>query len=222
MCGSDGFRIHLAVPDRGLGAELLDFSEPGRIEGLLRVGEFFAIPGGGWSKGAQNLVGYEPVEAAEEFPVEGLDDQVIDQAALVEEIGKGLGIAGFAFDEGDAASLDELQGVEQGGDAFLRERRLKLSTGGKRDEFGGVARIHPDALGLPTAGGVGGAVEGAVMNDDGHAIAGVVVVEFDEVGAGGEGVAEGCEGVFGGESRVAAMADHQRALQGEQRVSGEG
>jgi hypothetical protein len=35
-------------------------------------------------------------------------------------------------------------------------------------------------------------------------------------------VAEGCQGVLGSERRVAAMSDHQRALQGEQRVGGEG
>ena len=222
MRGSDGFRVHLAVPHRDLGAEFLDFGEPGPMERLLRVGEFLAIPGGGWSKGAENLMGYKSMEAAEEFPVEGLNDQVIDQAALMKQIREGLGIAGFTFDEGDAATLDELQGVEQGGDSFLREGRLKFCSGGKRDEFSGVAGIHPDALGLPTAGGIGGAVEGAVMNDDGHAIAGVMVVEFDEVGAGGECVAERCEGVFGSERRVTAMSDDQRAGLGEQRVSGEG
>ena len=151
------------------------------------------------------------MEIAEEGPVECLDDDLIDEIAPGEEVGEGLGVSCFTFDESHAAALDKLEGGEERGEGFVWEGRLEAQAGPEGDEF--VCRPIGDSeiFAVPALGGVGGAVEGAIVDDDGDGITGMVVIEFDEVDPGEEGVMEGGQGILGGESGVATVADDQGA-----------
>lgn len=219
---ADRVPVHLTVPDRDAGTQRLDLLEPGGIQRLLRVRELPTAAFGGGTERTQDLPGFELMELAEVLPVEGLDDDPIDEVALAEQADEGGGVAVFAFDEGDAPGLDEREGAVEGGEGLTGERRLEPGADVECGEVGGGAGGHLDALRVPALRGVRGAVERPVMDHDRGAVGAVVVIEFDEVDPGIEGSLEGDERVLGGDGGVAAVPDDEGTAGGEELLGREG
>jgi hypothetical protein len=95
-------------------------------------------------------------------------------------------------------------------------------------DFIGGPGFDPDAFAAPAVGGVGGAIEIGIVDDDELPVFRVVVIEFDEVSAGSKGEFERREGIFGSELTIPAMPDDEWARTGQEAqgwkiaVSGEG
>ncbi len=212
----DGFGGDLAVPADDLGAGFFDAVEEIVVEDAFFGGEAASVEGAGRAESAEDGVFVDFAAVGDEVPVEGLDDDVVEDFLFAEEIDEGLGVAVFTFDEGDASALDDVEGFVESWDMGAGVDRGEPGAGVELLEFG-EGFGDGGNFGLSESfSGVSRSVEGAVVKDEGDSVAAVIVIELDEIGLGEDSGFEGGNGVFGGGHFVAAVGDDEGAFEGHE------
>lgn len=205
VSGGGGGGAQVAVPDEEAYAGGGKFGEGG----VIGLGERPRGDAGSAdvrrTEGAEDLLRKEGVKLGEELPVEGLDDDAVDEVVFAEEASEGGGIADFAFDQGDGAVGGDL------GDGIEEQREALTGADVEGLEFGEGFVGDPETAGAPAGGSIGGAIKRSVVDDEEGAVGRVMIVEFDEIGAGEGGEAEGGESVFRSGGGVAAVANDEGA-----------
>jgi len=102
----------------------------------------------------------------------------------VKKLDAGTCIPVFAFDQCDAALLNGVESFSEQRNRCPGIFRVKPTAGIETLNFGGGFGGGLDALLVPSIGGVGCAIQVAIVNYNEFAVFGVMIIEFNEIGSG--------------------------------------